>query len=85
MNCQRKGMSRSGVPRCGTGKRIADRSAKSGLGAQFGGKYFAHDIRVIRLHVTAHPARSVWASPVLLTVNQSEDQPSGDLDRKTGT
>ncbi len=31
----------------GTG--TAGRSAKLGLGAQFGGKYFAHDIRVIRL------------------------------------
>ena len=24
-------------------------AAKSGIGAQFGGKYFAHDVRVIRL------------------------------------
>jgi len=30
-------------------KRLLERAQKLGLGAQFGGKYFAHDIRVIRL------------------------------------
>ncbi|XPE40562.1 fumarate hydratase [Shigella flexneri] len=32
-----------------TGTGTADQADKLGLGAQFGGKYFAHDIRVIRL------------------------------------
>jgi fumarate hydratase, class I len=30
-------------------KRLLERAQKLGFGAQFGGKYFAHDIRVIRL------------------------------------
>jgi fumarate hydratase class I len=34
-----------------------------GLGAQFGGKYFAHDIRVSACRATAPPARWAWASP----------------------
>lgn len=39
-----------------------------GLGAQFGGKYLAHDIRIIRLPRTALPVRSVWVSVVRPTV-----------------
>ncbi len=31
-----------------------------GIGAQFGGKYFCHDVRVVRLPATARPAR--WRS-----------------------
>ena len=30
-------------------KKVLDEACKLGLGAQFGGKYFAHDIRIIRL------------------------------------
>jgi fumarate hydratase class I len=30
-------------------KRLLERAYKLGIGAQFGGKYFAHDVRVIRL------------------------------------
>ena len=30
-------------------QRLLDRAYKLGIGAQFGGKYFAHDVRVIRL------------------------------------
>jgi len=30
-------------------KRVLDESYRIGLGAQFGGKYFAHDIRIVRL------------------------------------
>ncbi len=30
-------------------KRLLDQANKLGIGAQFGGKYFAHDIRVVRL------------------------------------
>ena len=37
------------VPRRATGAGAAAGGAEPGLGAQFGGKYFAHDIRVIRL------------------------------------
>ncbi len=40
-----------------------------GLGAQFGGKYLAHDVRVVRL--TAPAARSVSASAALPTVTSS--------------
>ena len=32
-----------------------------GIGAQFGGKYFCHDVRVIRLPATARRARSAIA------------------------
>ncbi|GAB5363948.1 hypothetical protein AAMO2058_000927100 [Amorphochlora amoebiformis] len=32
-----------------TEKRILEHTRASGIGAQFGGKYFAHDVRVIRL------------------------------------
>ncbi len=38
-----------GVPRRAAGAGAAAGGAEPGLGAQFGGKYFAHDIRVIRL------------------------------------
>ena len=42
-------------------KLVLEEAHKIGLGAQFGGKYLAHDIRVIRLHVTVQAAQSVWA------------------------
>jgi fumarate hydratase class I len=55
-----------------------------GLGAQFGGKYFAHDIRVIRL--PRHGASCPVGMGVLLcgSQHQSEDQPRRYLDRETG-
>ena len=37
-------------------KTLLDEAHKIGLGAQFGGKYFAHDIRVIRLPAMEHHA-----------------------------
>lgn len=40
---------RSGVPRCSARTGTGYRCCNLGLGAQFGGKYFAHDIRVVRL------------------------------------
>ena len=41
---------RPGVPRPGAGEEAARRPrSKLGIGAQFGGKYFAHDVRVVRL------------------------------------
>lgn len=49
-------------------KELLIEAQNLGLGAQFGGKYFAHDIRVIRLPRHGASCRSVWASPVLLTV-----------------
>jgi tartrate dehydratase alpha subunit/fumarate hydratase class I-like protein len=42
---------------------LLNASREFGIGAQFGGKYFAHDIRVIRLPRTAVPALSPWHSP----------------------
>ena len=42
-------------------KELLEEAHKIGLGAQFGGKYFAHDIRVIRLPRHAHHAPSAWA------------------------
>lgn len=66
-------------------KELLIEAQNLGLGAQFGGKYFAHDIRVIRL------PRHGASCPVGMGVSCSADrnikanQPSGDLDRKTGT
>src|SRR6266536_2112395 len=42
---------------------VLEITRKIGIGAQFGGKYFCHDVRVIRLPGTAHPARSRSRSP----------------------
>lgn len=39
-----------------------------GLGAQFGGKYFAHDVRVVRLPRHGASCLSGWGSPALPTV-----------------
>lgn len=54
----------------------ADGGANLGLGAQFGGKYFAHDIRVIRLPA---PRRILSGRDGRLLLgrsqHQSEDQP----------
>ncbi|XPE36060.1 fumarate hydratase [Shigella flexneri] len=49
-------------------KELLIEAQNLGLGAQVGGKYSAHDIRVIRLHVTAPCCRLVWVFPALLTV-----------------
>ena len=49
-------------------KRILEAARKSGVGAQFGGKYFAHDIRIIRL------PRHGASCPVGLGVSCSADR-----------
>lgn len=49
-------------------KQLLDEAHKIGLGAQFGGKYFAHDIRVIRL------PRHGASCPVGLGVSCSADR-----------
>ncbi|XPE23686.1 fumarate hydratase [Shigella sonnei] len=56
-----------------------------GLGAQFGGKYFAHDIRVIRLPRHGASVRSVWASPALLTVISKRRSTVREFEMKNGT
>jgi fumarate hydratase class I len=49
-------------------KRVGDIARDSGIGAQFGGKYFAHDVRVIRL------PRHAASCPVALGVSCSADR-----------
>ena len=49
-------------------KRVGDIAMKSKVGAQFGGKYFAHDIRVIRM------PRHAASCPVGLGVSCSADR-----------
>lgn len=49
-------------------ERILKRAQESGIGAQFGGKYFAHDIRIIRL------PRHGASCPVGLGVSCSADR-----------
>jgi len=49
-------------------KRLLDAACKLGIGAQFGGKYFAHDVRVIRL------PRHGASCPVGMAVSCSADR-----------
>ena len=49
-------------------KQILEEAQKSGIGAQFGGKYFAHDVRIIRL------PRHGASCPVGLGVSCSADR-----------
>ncbi len=49
-------------------KKIYDMCTKSGIGAQFGGKYFAHDVRVIRL------PRHAASCPIGIGVSCSADR-----------
>ncbi len=49
-------------------KRVADIAVRSKIGAQFGGKYFAHDVRVIRM------PRHAASCPVGLGVSCSADR-----------
>jgi fumarate hydratase class I len=48
--------------------KVLDLSRKSGIGAQFGGKYFCHDVRVIRL------PRHGASCPVAMGVSCSADR-----------
>jgi fumarate hydratase, class I len=47
-----------------------------GIGAQFGGKYFCHDVRVIRL--PRHGASSPWPRRVLLGRSPGQGQDHRD-------
>ena len=49
-------------------KQVLEEAYKIGLGAQFGGKYMAHDVASSACLVTVLLVLSVWAFPVLLTV-----------------
>jgi len=49
-------------------KRVYDMCTKSGIGAQFGGKYFAHDVRVIRM------SRHAASCPIGIGVSCSADR-----------
>lgn len=49
-------------------QRVGDMAQNSGIGAQFGGKYFAHDVRVIRM------PRHAASCPVGLGVSCSADR-----------
>jgi fumarate hydratase class I len=49
-------------------KKVYDLCTKSGIGAQFGGKYFAHDVRVIRM------PRHAASCPVGIGVSCSADR-----------
>jgi fumarate hydratase class I len=49
-------------------KRVYDMCCNSGIGAQFGGKYFAHDVRVIRL------SRHAASCPIGIGVSCSADR-----------
>jgi fumarate hydratase, class I len=49
-------------------KKVYEMCTKSGIGAQFGGKYFAHDVRVIRM------ARHAASCPVGIGVSCSADR-----------
>jgi fumarate hydratase class I len=49
-------------------KKIYDMCTQSGIGAQFGGKYFAHDVRVIRM------SRHAASCPIGIGVSCSADR-----------
>ena len=49
-------------------EKVLELTRQFGIGAQFGGKYFCHDVRVIRLPGTAHPL------PVAIAVSCSADR-----------
>ena len=66
-------------------QKLLDEAYKLGIGAQFGGKYFAHDVRVIRLprHGASCPvgmARLLLGRPQ----HQGEDHPGRHLRRRAG-
>ena len=65
-------------------ERLKKASEELGLGAQFGGKYFAHDVRVIRL--PRHGASCPVGMGVLLCrpQYQGEDQQGRNMDREAG-
>ena len=52
-------------------KEVLKEAHRIGLGAQFGGKYLAHDIRIIRLPRHGASCPVGWAFPALPTVTSS--------------
>jgi fumarate hydratase class I len=78
-------------------KRIFDLCREAGIGAQFGGKYFAHDVRVVRLprHGASCPVglgvscsadRQAWGKITRegVFLEQLEEQPAKYLPEVTG-
>src|SRR5262249_60032713 len=49
-------------------RRVLELAQKTGIGAQFGGKYFCHDVRIVRL------PRHGASCPVALAVSCSADR-----------
>jgi fumarate hydratase class I len=60
-------------------------SREFGIGAQFGGKYFAHDIRVIRLPRHGAPAYRNGAFLLRRPKHQSQNQQTRHLAGEAGT
>ena len=56
-------------------EKLLKAAQKLGIGAQFGGKYFAHDVRVIRLPRHGAPAPSAWPSPAPPTATSGRRLP----------
>ena len=56
-------------------KKVLELTRQMGIGAQFGGKYFCHDVRVIRMPATAPRCRSASASPARPTARPSARSP----------
>lgn len=51
-------------------KELHEEACKLGLGAQFGGKWYALDVRVIRLPRHGASCRLAWESPALRTATR---------------
>lgn len=56
-------------------EKVFELTQKIGIGAQFGGKYFCHDVRVVRLPGTAPPCRSPSPCPAPPTARPSRRSP----------
>ncbi len=66
-------------------EKVLDLARRTGIGAQFGGKYFALDVRVIRL--PRHGASCPVAMGVSCSADRNikaQDHPAGDLSRAAG-
>lgn len=57
-------------------KEVLRAAQESGIGAQFGGKYFAHDVRIIRLPRHGASCRWDWAFPARPTVTSRQKSPA---------
>ncbi|GMA18357.1 hypothetical protein GCM10025862_03780 [Arsenicicoccus piscis] len=56
-------------------EQVHELTRRTGIGAQFGGKYFCHDVRVIRLPATARRCPSPSRSPARPTASASARSP----------